>query len=631
MKRTRHPQSADPAPWREWRAALLALAVVLVYANSLSGPFVLDDEAAIVRNPSIRDVARLPAVLSPVPDSPVAGRPLVNLSFAINYAAGGLDVRGYHVWNIGVHLLCALLAFALIRLTLDLPRVRERIGGGSGGLAFACALLWAVHPLNSEVVNYLSQRTESMMAAFYLLTVLAAARSATARRPGRWHLAAALACVLGMLCKESMASAPIVVALYDRVFLYGSWRESIRRRRTLYLGLAASWIVLAFSLGASPRASVAGFSSGVPVWTYLLNQVAMITEYLRLAIWPDSLVAFYGWPERLTLADVLPQATFIVVLLAAAVVALVRAPMAGFAGAWFFITLAPASSIVPIATEVGAERRMYLPLLAVAVLAVLCARALWTAATRRAAGPLTSRAAAVAAVVLVAVSAALATATVVRTREYASALTLTRTIVERRPNGVAHHMLAEQLSLAGRDEEAMAHLREAIAGGNSRAAFPLGVTLFNRGHADEAIERLDAFVRTAGMPLVPRWLEPPAEEVLRARTVMGLAFLQRRDWARAAEQADATLSVVPRYPEARLVLAHARFGQERWADAAREYREYLGARPDDLQALLNFGVALVATERLDEALPVFRRAVELDPSNPNATRLLAMAEEDSRR
>jgi tetratricopeptide (TPR) repeat protein len=218
-----------------------------------------------------------------------------------------------------------------------------------------------------------------------------------------------------------------------------------------------------------------------------------------------------------------------------------------------------------------------------------------------------------------------------RNREYASALTLTRTIVERRPNAVAHHMFAEQLSLAGRHDEAVAHLREAVAGGNSRAGYPLGVALFNQGHADDAIERLDAFLRTAGVPLVPRWLEPPVEEILRARTVMGLALLQKQDWTRAAEQAEATLAIVPRYPEARAVLAHARFGQERWADAVREYRLYLGARPADVQALLNLGVALVATDRLDEALPVFRRAVQVDPSNPNATRLLAMAEEDSRR
>jgi tetratricopeptide (TPR) repeat protein len=606
------------------------VAVVLTYGNSLSGPFVLDDQAAVAGNTSIRDLSQIQRVVSPPADSPVAGRPIVNLSFALNYAAGGLDVRGYHAVNIAAHVLCVLLAYGLVRRTLELPRVRARFDGYAGTVAFACALLWGVHPLNSEVVDYLSQRTESMMAACYLLTMYATVRSAGEQHRGLWTGVGVAAGLAGVLCKESMATAPLAVALYDRVFLASSWREAFRERRVLYSGLALSWVVVGVVLAAGPRARVAGFSSGIAPWTYLLNQAEMIAEYLRLVVWPDRLVAFYGWPQPLTLGDVLPQAMFVLVLLAAAVVALVRIPVAGFAGAWFFLTLAPASSIVPVATEVGAERRMYLPLLGVIVLAVFGARALWRR-LRSADRERPRVTAAAGAIATIALATALAAATVVRNGEYASALTLTQTIVERRPNAVAHHMYAEQLALAGQQDEAVAHLREAVSGGNSRAGYLLGITLFNQGHIEEATERLEAFVRTEGVRQVPSWLEPPTDEILRARTVMGFAFLQKREWDRAAAQAEATLAVVPRYPDARAVLAHARFGQERWAEAVREYRLYVGARPTDIQALLNFGVALVAAGQLDEALPVFRRAVEADPSNPQARRLLALAEEDSRK
>ena len=137
-----------------WRAAVIALAVAVTYANSLRGPFVIDDQAAIVQNEQIRRLSRLGDVLLPESESPVAGRPLVSLSFALNYAAGGLDVRGYHAVNIALHLACALLAFGLIRRTLELPRLRRHFDGSSSiNLAFAAALLWAVHPLNSEVVE----------------------------------------------------------------------------------------------------------------------------------------------------------------------------------------------------------------------------------------------------------------------------------------------------------------------------------------------------------------------------------------------------------------------------------------------------------------------------------------------
>jgi hypothetical protein len=139
----------------------------------------------------------------------------------------------------------------------------------------------------------------------------------------------------------------------------------------------ATWVVLAALNWSGPRSGVVGFSTGVHPWTYLLNQTLVITHYLRLAAWPRSLVVFYGWPVPLTLGDVLPYALVIVGLLLVTTVAWIRRPAVAFAGVWFFITLAPTSSVLPISTEVGAERRMYVPLMAVAVLTVVGVFWLW--------------------------------------------------------------------------------------------------------------------------------------------------------------------------------------------------------------------------------------------------------------
>src|SRR5688500_18618123 len=122
-----------------WLGAILLAAVLATYANALPAPFVLDDQASVVQNPQIRELS-LDDVLRPAVDSPVAGRPLVNLSFALNYALGGLDPRGYRLLNLALHAACALLVFAVVRRT-----VNDNVG-------LAVALLWAVHPLNSEVV-----------------------------------------------------------------------------------------------------------------------------------------------------------------------------------------------------------------------------------------------------------------------------------------------------------------------------------------------------------------------------------------------------------------------------------------------------------------------------------------------
>jgi hypothetical protein len=377
----RTPSTASVGLW--WRAGLVAFACLLTYWNSFSGPFVLDDVGSIVENRHIREWWRLGSLLMPERELPVAGRPLVNVSFAINYALGGLDVRGYHAWSVAVHLGCALLVFGVVRRTLRLGGLDAWLGGRSLDLAFAVALLWALHPLNTEAVDYVTQRTETMMGLFYLLTMYASIRAAASASWKGWPIVAVTSCVAGMACKESMVTAPAMVVLYDRVFIFKSIKDAIRARWRLYGGLVATWVVLALLLASGPRIHSAGFSAGVSPWTYLLNQTVMMVRYLRLAVWPNSLVVNYGWPLPLTLADVVPQALMVVALLGATIAALIRRPPLGFLGASFFITLAPTSSVVPIATEVGAERRMYLPLIPLVVLAVVGGVYVWDLVERR--------------------------------------------------------------------------------------------------------------------------------------------------------------------------------------------------------------------------------------------------------
>ncbi len=333
LRRHSPPPATTAAPstgiWR--RAAIIAIAGFLAYANSFSGPFVFDDRVSIVENAQIRDVAKLDQVLFPRRELPTAGRPLVNLSFALNYALGGLSVGGYHLVNLAFHLLCGLLVFGIVRRTLELPALKGRFGGAALNLGFAVALLWTLHPLNSEAVDYLTQRTELMMALFYLLTLYASIRALPPKVRG-WPAIAVLSCGAGMLCKESMVTAPVLVVLYDVVFVFESFKRALSERWRFYAALCASWVVLTAVLWSGPRVRSAGFSAGVDPWTYLLNQTVMITQYLRLAVWPTALVANYGWPVALTLRDVLPQALLVTALLALTAVALVSPAEMGLPG-----------------------------------------------------------------------------------------------------------------------------------------------------------------------------------------------------------------------------------------------------------------------------------------------------------
>lgn len=597
------------------------LAGALTYANSLSAPFAFDDQLSIVENASIRQW-NLRTLLFPERELPVAGRPLVNLTFAVNYALGGLDVAGYHLVNVAWHVLSALLVFGLIRRTLNLPGASDRLARRSADIGFAAALLWTVHPLNTEAVNYVTQRTELMMGFFYLATLYASLRarlrpsgygeagSQSSRESRPWQMLAIASCAAGMACKESMATAPLAVLLYDAVFLYGGVRRAMAERWRFYAGLALTWALLAVLLWSGPRIHSAGFGTGVSPWTYLLNQGPMIVQYLTLAVWPRSLVANYGWPLPVTVGDVLPHALFVVLLLAMTLVALRRFPRIGFLGAWVFITLAPTSSIVPIATEVGAERRMYLPLIALVALAVVALSSIPRLRPR------------VAAALLMSCAAALAAGTLLRNRDYDSALRLARTTVDRRPSSVAHHVLGTELLRTGSTDEAIRHLRQALPGA-PRARYTLGAELLRQGKTDEAIEQLQQFLEE----------QPYLLEAVSARQQLGQAFAQRQQWVEAIEQYRRVLTMNPSLPQ-RLdtqgLLAVALFHAERYDEAIDAYRQYLARRPGDVDALTNLGIALIAAERLDDALGAFRRAVELDPENADPRRNLATALFDSR-
>lgn len=337
---------------RDWLpAALLTAAGIAAYLNSFSAPFLFDDFYHILHNPRIRDLFQPAAILGGT------ARPLVALTLAVNYALGGLNVWGYHAFNLAVHLAAGLTLFGILRRTLRGPQSDE--------LAPAAALIWLLHPLQTQSVTYVIQRGESVMGLFYLLTLYCVIRG--------WNGRAILCCALGMLSKPVMVTAPLLVLLYDRIFLSRSWADLFRRKKWLYAGLAATWVILpvVLSQGTPEFRDAVGLNlrKASPL-SYLLTQAGVILHYLRLALWPHPLLLDYQWPIAKSFGEVALPAAAVAGLLAWTLWALRRRPEIGFWGAWFFGILAPTSSFLPI-TDAAFEHRMYLPLAAVVLLALL--------------------------------------------------------------------------------------------------------------------------------------------------------------------------------------------------------------------------------------------------------------------
>lgn len=591
-------------PW--WPFLLIGVAGLIAFANAPGHPFLFDDVGAIVDNPTIRSLSD--SLLGGPAQFPTAGRPLVNVSFALNYAVGGLAPWGYHAVNLVLHVLCGLLLFALTRRVLLLPRLEARVGGQATTLATMLALLWVVHPLTSEIVNYAAQRSETLMALALLATLYGGVRAATASGPTWWSAVSIAACLAGMLSKESMVVAPLLMLLLDATFISGGVLKALRARPAYYGGLLATELVLALIVVGGPRSNSAGFNTPITPAAYLLEQAPLIVQYLRLAIWPTGLVFDYGEPGLRTLAEVWPYGLVVVLLLVATVAAWVRVPAVAFLGTWFFVTLAPTSSILPIATEVGAERRMYLPLMAVLALLLVGLVRL----TEAFAAPAMRRTLTLG-VVGVGCTACVAL-TLVRNSEYATGVSLWQTVVERRPTGRAHYYYGRELSAVGRRDEAIEQFRLGLDS-NPDAHYGMAFELAAAGRHREAVDYYRNFLR----------LKPVDTNTPRAYHNMGrsLMALGRPEEAVAAFRE--TLARVPADKDATAGLADALFALQRWQESVAAYESYLRIAPGDPAALFARGLALARLNRLDEARDAFAAVVNAQPTNVAAHVNLASA------
>ncbi|HVP10935.1 MAG TPA: tetratricopeptide repeat protein [Phycisphaerae bacterium] len=636
-------------PRRHLRAAvaLLVLAGLAVYANSFGGMQLLDDYQAIALNKSIQRLWPISDVLSAPAQSTVAGRPIVNLTFAINYAIGGAGLWGYHAVNLAVHMAAALLLFGILRRTWPaaVGGAAETPGRANGDsrvlwLAAVAALIWVVHPLQTESVTYLVQRTESLMGLFYLLTLYCAMRGmqTTGRAVVAWFVAAVVACALGMACKEVMVTAPLMVLLYDRVFVTGSFHQIVLRRGRLYLGLAATWILLVLLMAGGPRSASVGFAHGVSALTYAENQCQAILTYLKLAFWPHPLLVDYGVPRAIPVAEAVPYAAALGVLLAAVVIALVRRPAIGFLGAWFFIILAPTSSFVPIISEVAAERRMYLPLAAVIVLAVALADRLFDRLSASSSRYGTGRSWAKGLIVVIVVGL-LGSLTIRRNAEYHDPFGMWKDLLAVRPDSArAYANLGLLYSMSDRQAEALQAFQQVLKLGPDDMATRanLGKTLAALGRHEEAVAEYQRAMAMAPDDRVLRCsLGSELEELGRVdeamecyqgvlkvepgNTMAGMGVgscLQRKgEFTAAATAYRGLLAVDARNLDARCRLATCLVRAGKFDEAIAECRDNLARDPRHAPSWHTLGNALAGADRKPEALDAYRQALRIDPRN----------------
>lgn len=589
------PSAALRSSW------LIPAAIVLAYANSLALPFVFDDLAVTVNNPTIGSLAS--AWNPPADGSNTTNRPVANVSLALNHAVSGLAPWSYHAANLLIHAGTALLLAGLVRRTLLLPAMRgNRTPEDAAMAGRAAGLLWAVHPLQTAAVTPVAQRTESLCGMFYLLVFYAFVRGLDHGRRRRWWGIALGASVLGMGTKEVMATAPLLLLWFDRVFVAGSLAGAWRERGRLHALMFLTWLPLAILLwrAGGTRGAAAGFGLGMEWWPYALKQCEAVVHYLRLAIVPWPLVYDYGTGVHHHPGAVWWQAAVLAMLVGGTLWAAWRRPAAGFPALWFLVILAPSSSVVPLVEQTMAEHRMYLPLAGLVVPAVL--------GLHRWLGPRLP--AAVLALALAGIAA-----TAIRNRDYRSELLLWRDTAAKAPgNHRAHYNLGSALLEAGDVDGAIAALERAraLAPADPAVLNNLANALLAANRAAEARELLRRAIALR-----------PDHAIFRIN--LGHACAADQLWADAREAYAAAAQLDPRLAEApaNLGAVHLQLGE--WESARRASAAALALDPGLTVARRNLGLALLQLRRPEEAVTELARAQAAEPGNLATIRALAAA------
>ena len=596
--------------WGILAAITLVLAAIgAAYSNSLHGEFVFDDVGRIWDDQTIR------SAWPPWPVFGVTNRPFAHYTMALNYAAHGYEVFGFHLVNLAIHALAALTVFGIIRRSWSWLQPQPERAGQGLTLGFMVALIWGVHPLNTQAVSYIVQRYESLMALAYLLTLYSFIRAQqSARISWLWYGLSLLCCAFGMGCKEVMVTAPVLVLWYDRAIVAHSWREIVQRRWFYYLLLASTWGVLAWAMlqfsGDYEHGSLINVE-GLTPFTYLTNQSAVLLHYLRLSFWPTGQCAYYHWPVEYSLLKLLPYLAITGSLFVLSLWLSVRRPALGLVAMSFFIVLAPTSSIVPI-VDLSFEHRMYLPLVAVVILACLAWMKVWGMLEERASASMQRR---IGWLCVVVAAAALGMATFERNKIYASG----RAFWEDTHSKAMHHYgswlgMGTKYAEDKEFDKAEEYFQQAMsmAPNNARVKAVYAGLLISRHDYEKAAELLNLATD----------LDPSNKDVILNK---GILLSHSGQYEEAQEYLEAGIRISPRDEELQTDLIANLCYLRRFDDALATAEANLKARPNSAKATNDVAACWLAQGNAEVAELYCLKAIELEPELPRAHATLAMS------
>ncbi|GFO70445.1 O-GlcNAc transferase [Geomonas limicola] len=594
--------------------------VVAAYFNTFKAPFLFDDTVNIVTNPVVKSLGNFTSLSRLIDASTYATnmkyatvvRPVTFFTFALNYAVGSLDVVGYHLTNLGIHLVSSLLVFVLMRSLMATP-VFAGQGSADESLLkawapFFTAALFACHPLQTMAVTYLTQRFASLAALFYLGAVCFHVYWHLKERPLHLRMGALAFSLLAMLNKELSATLPVVLLVVEMAFFGSTWRDALRRVWPFFLTVAVIPLLMFYvshHIGTgSVNAVVARGQNVYNPLEYFFTQTTVIVMYLKLLVWPTNLNFDYDYPLFRSLLEpkVMLSTLFLLVYLAGSLVILLSGRkrlngsrlLIGFGLLWFLITLSVESSFVPLADLVD-EYRCYLPSVGFSMAVVV---ALLSMVEHR--SLLIQRATTA---VLGIVTVLLAIGTYTRNEVYRDDVTLWADTVSKSPlKPRPRTNLSVAYGKAGKEEESIIEYQ---------AAAMLNPE-FRKAHGRVGVKQEE----------FEQMMQNVAARFVQQHLKNGLDALNAGDFSKAETEFRAALKLDPTCADAHSDLGLILLKHNDLEGAIRENREAIRLAPKRSDLLRNLGITLAQAGQSAEAVKVFKEALAIDPADPVSTSMM---------
>jgi tetratricopeptide (TPR) repeat protein len=616
----------------------IVLLAVLAYSNTLGAPFQFDEESLISENPIIKDLGYIlnPSEAKELPEYGIFRRRYVGfVSFALNYRIHGLDVTGYHVFNILLHILNALLVYAFVLLIFSTPHLgASSLRKHSRFIALVSGLVFVLHPVQIEAVTYVYQRMASLVCFFYILTLvlyakfrLASMDKGAEKRPLLvYYLPAVVCIILAVKTKEPALTLPFAVMLYEYFFFSGPKKARILLILPLFLplilyplalnesGLSMGTVLFGADSDVSEIVSRSTFDSehlnpSETRWEYLVTQPRVAVTYLRLLFFPvnQNFIYDYYRSESLFEQEVLLSLLLLISILGLAVYSYFqsRTRNAGyriiaFGIIWFFLTLSVESSIIPLPFVIT-EYRLYLPGVGI-IMAVLTGVVM---VTRKI---VSGRSKAIVTAFLVLIPVVFGAYTYARNNVWRTNISLWEDVVRKSPrDGRARNNLGKAYNEAGMHEKASHHLQKAISLSpmSHKAHNNLGVAYRSMGMAEKAIEHLQFAIR----------LKP---DFITAYINLGNAYHTEGLNDKAIEQYNIALDRSPNHAESHynIGIAYAAVGQV--SQAIEHYKSAIELDPKNFDAYNNLGVIYMSEGMVENAIEYFKIVLRLSPDYENA-------------